>query len=94
MKPKKRRRFGSFSDSLASSKDVYRCPAGEKLTYRYTTEEDGQILRRYWTSVRPICPSKDQYTKGKERRITRWEHVHVVEAVQTRLDKNPFKPVI
>src|ERR1019366_7019744 len=68
---------------------VYRCPAGEKLTYRYTTEEDGQILHRYWTSVCPICPIKDQCTKGKERRITRWEHEHVVEAVQTRLNKNP-----
>jgi hypothetical protein len=26
---------------------------------------------------------------GKERRITRWEHEEVVEAVQERLDKNP-----
>ena len=28
-------------------------------------------------------------TTGKERRITRWEHEEVVEAVQKRLDKNP-----
>ena len=26
---------------------------------------------------------------GTERRITRWEHEQVVEAVQERLDKNP-----
>jgi Transposase DDE domain len=26
---------------------------------------------------------------GRERRITRWEHEEVVEAVQERLDKNP-----
>jgi hypothetical protein len=39
--------------------------------------------------VCPICPIKDQCTKGKERRIARSEHEHVVEAVQTRLDKNP-----
>jgi hypothetical protein len=32
-----------------ASEDVYRCPAGEKLTYRYTSEEDGKVLRRYWT---------------------------------------------
>ena len=25
----------------------------------------------------------------RERRITRWEHEEVVEAVQARLDKNP-----
>src|SRR5471030_3283932 len=53
------------------------------------TEEDGQNLRRYWTSACSICPIKDQCTTGKERRITRWEHEHVVDAVQTRLDKNP-----
>ena len=26
--------------------DVYLCPAGEQLTYHYTNEEDGKILRR------------------------------------------------
>jgi hypothetical protein len=26
---------------------------------------------------------------GPERRITRWQHEHVLEAVQHRLDKNP-----
>jgi len=82
-------RFGKPDFVYLPADDVYRCPAGEKLTYRYTAEEDGQNLRRYWTSVCPICPIKDQCTKGKERRITRWEHEHVVEAVQTRLDKNP-----
>ena len=25
------------------------CPAGERLSYRYTNEEDGKTLRRYWT---------------------------------------------
>jgi transposase len=25
----------------------------------------------------------------RERRITRWEHEHVLEAVQKRLDQNP-----
>jgi hypothetical protein len=28
-------------------------------------------------------------TTGPERRITRWEHEHVLEAVQQRLDENP-----
>ena len=30
-----------------------------------------------------------QCTKGPQRRITRWEHEHVVDAVQARLDRNP-----
>jgi transposase len=35
------------------------------------------------------CPLKPQCTTGKERRITRWEHEHVLEAVQRRLDEHP-----
>ena len=30
-------------------------------------------------------------TTGKERRITRWEHEHVLDAVQQRLDEHPEK---
>jgi Transposase DDE domain len=68
---------------------VYRCPAGQKLSYHYTNEEDGKTLRRYWTTACPGCLLKSQCTTGPERRITRWEHEHVREAVQQRLDKNP-----
>ncbi len=31
---------------------------------------------------------------GKERRITRWEHEHVVEAVERRLDAHPERMYI
>jgi hypothetical protein len=31
----------------------------------------------------------NQCTPSEERRITRWEHEHVVEEVQKRLDSNP-----
>ena len=71
------------------TEDVYRCPAGEKLAYRYTNEEDGKTLRRYWTTACSRCPLKSRCTTGPERRITRWEHEHVLEAVQQRLDENP-----
>src|SRR6266853_2490323 len=46
-------------------------------------------LRRYWTTACPRCPLKSRCTTGSERRITRWEHEHVLEAVQRRLDENP-----
>ena len=49
--------------------DVYRCPAGEKLTYRMTSEQDGKMMRRYWTNVCPTCPLKRKCTTGNERRI-------------------------
>jgi hypothetical protein len=69
--------------------DVYLCPAGERLVYRYTNQENGLTLRRYWTSVCQSCALKDQCTTGKERRITRWQHEHVLDAVEQRLDENP-----
>jgi hypothetical protein len=56
----------------------YVCPAGEKLTYRYTTEENGLVLRRYWTNACQSCAIKHSCTTGKERRITRWEHEHIL----------------
>ena len=68
---------------------VYRCPAGERLKYRYSNEEDGKELRRYWTTACPKCPLKSHCTTGPERRITRWEYEQVLEAVQQRLDANP-----
>jgi hypothetical protein len=51
--------------------------------------ENGLALRRYWTNACQSCAVKHRCTTGKERRITRWEHEHVLEAVQKRLDKNP-----
>jgi hypothetical protein len=82
-------RFGKQDFVYKPEADVYLCPAGEKLTYRFTAEEHGQKLRRYWTDACHTCPIKAQCTTGRERRITRWEHEDVVEAVQERLDKNP-----
>jgi transposase len=82
-------RFGKQDFVYKPEEDIYLCPAGEKLTYRFTAEEHGQKLRRYWTDACHTCPIKAQCTTGRERRITRWEHEEVVEAVQERLDKNP-----
>jgi transposase/macrodomain Ter protein organizer (MatP/YcbG family) len=84
-----RGRFGKQDFVYLGDEDVYRCPAGEKLSYHYTNEEDGQQLRRYWTNACRDCALKAHCTTGKERRITRWEHEHVLEAVQSRLDRNP-----
>ena len=84
-----RGRFGKQDFVYLSDEDVYRCPAGEKLKYYYTNEENGQRLRRYWTNACRHCALKQRCTTGTQRRITRWEHEHVLEAVQKRLDENP-----
>src|SRR5271168_1998220 len=82
-------RFGKQDFVYDAADDVYRCPAGERLTYRYTNVEDGKTLRRYWTSACKTCALKAQCTTGPERRISRWEHEAVLEKVQDRLDHNP-----
>ena len=82
-------RFGKQDFVYLPEEDAYRCPAGERLTYRYTNDEDGKTLRRYWTTACQTCLLKPQCTTGRERRIARWEHEHLLEAVQQRLDANP-----
>jgi transposase len=84
-------RFGKQDFRYVAEQDVYICPAGERLPYRYTNEEHGMLLRRYWTNACQGCALKQTCTSGKERRITRWEHEHVLEAVQRRLDEHPEK---
>ena len=86
---KARGRFGKQDFRYAAEEDIYICPAGERLTYRYSTEENGLVQRRYWTNACQGCAIKHSCTTGNERRITRWEHEHVVEAVQKRLDEHP-----
>ena len=47
------------------------------------------LLRVYWRDDCTSCAIRAQCTTGKERRSTRWEHEHVLEAAQRRLDQNP-----
>jgi transposase len=82
-------RFGKQDFVYLPEEDVYRCPAGERLKYYYTNVENGLRLRRYWTNACRTCALKSRCTTAVQRRITRWEHEHVIEAVQKRLDENP-----
>jgi len=82
-------RFVKADFRYLADQDVYICPAGERLTYRYTREENGLALRRYWINSCGTCAIKHRCTTGKGRRIARWEHEPVLEAVQRRLDENP-----
>jgi transposase len=84
-------RFVKQDFRYVALEDIYICPAGERLVYRYSNEEKGLTLRRYWTNVCQQCVIKDRCTTGKERRIARWEHEDVLDAVEQRLDENPDK---
>jgi transposase len=82
-------RFVKADFRYLADQDVYLCPAGEHLKYYFTNQENGLGLRRYWTNACRTCAIKHRCTTGVQRRITRWEHEPVLEAVQRRLDENP-----
>jgi DDE family transposase len=83
-------RFGKQDFVYLPEEEAHRCPAGGQLPYRFTSEEDGKRIRRYWTNAYQNCSLKSQCTTGPERRIPRWEHEHPLDAVQQRLDANPL----
>ena len=83
-------RFGKPDFVYLPDQDAYRCPAGAVLPYHFSNVEKGMELRRYWSTAACLaCAIKQQCTKAKERRITRWVHEHLIEGVQARLDANP-----
>jgi len=84
-------RFGKPDFIYIASDDEYRCPAGQRLIKRFTTVEAGMTLDMYWSSACPRCPIKAQCTTGPERRVRRWVHEAVIDAMQERLDRDPEK---
>jgi transposase len=82
-------RFDRADFIYDAANNAYRCPAGQRLIWRFSSIEHGLTLNRYWSSNCQTCSIKDQCTPSKQRRVTRWEHESVLEAMQTRLDHAP-----
>ena len=82
-------RFGKQDFVYNPEDNTYRCPAGERLTWRYQSVEKGMALHTYWTTKCDECPLKSQCTTSNWRRVRRWEHEAVLDAMQDRLDRNP-----
>ena len=85
-----RARFGKQDFVYQPDQDVYRCPAGALLPRHMTTVEKGLTLHHYgvWASCTG-CSLKSRCTRSVERRVTRWEHEAVIEALQARMDLAP-----
>jgi hypothetical protein len=82
-------RFDKADFIYIREEDEYQCPAGQRAIYRFSREENGMLIRRYWSSACKQCPIKSQCTPSDYRRISRWEHEEVLDAVQRRLDRSP-----
>ena len=83
-------RWGKQDFVYQVESDTYRCPAGETMTRRLSSVENGMRLHAYATpACRSRCAVKANCTTGIERRIKRWEYEEVIEAMQARLDRMP-----
>ena len=82
-------RFSKADFIYLKKVDAYQCPAGERAIHRFSREESGLMVRIYWSSACPGCPMRKQCTTSNYRRIRRWQHEHLLEAMQRRLDRKP-----
>ncbi len=72
-----------------AEKNEYRCPAGERAIWRFSTTERGQTISKYWSSACTKCALKSQCTTSVYRRIARWEHEHILDRMSERLKRTP-----
>ena len=87
-------RFGKQDFVYLPGRDSYRCPAGALLRRHMTTVEKGLTLHRYWDlSSCANCVLKPHCTPSPMRRVTRWEHEGVIDAMQRRMDLAPQSPM-
>ncbi|MGA9210280.1 MAG: IS1182 family transposase [Terriglobales bacterium] len=84
--------FGKSQFRYDAAQDVYVCPAGAELTYRFATYELGRELRYYRASGCNQCALKGRCTRNKANRtITREENEHLMEAMAERMKRQPEK---
>jgi transposase len=84
--------YGKSRFTYDARKDVYVCPAGAALTYRFNTEEKGRQVRYYRASGCRSCALKSRCTRNKANRtITREQDEAVMEAMAARVKAHPEK---
>jgi len=84
--------YGKQDFKYLPDEDVYLCPAGEKLTYRFERYEKDRLRKFYTSSACHECSQKAKCTRSKEtRRISRWEYENVLEEMERRVKEQPEK---
>jgi transposase len=73
-------------------KDCYRCPAGQRLTFRFQTRELGRDVRYYATPACVGCRLRPKCTRNAGgRRITRSANEAFLDAMERRVRSHPEK---
>ena len=81
--------FGKRDFIYHCEDDEYECPAGSRAIYRFSREERGKTVKRYWSSDCIRCAMKPECTPSDYRRISRWEHEAIVDRLDARMERNP-----
>ena len=82
-------RFDKADFIFDAASNEFKCPAGQRLIWRYSGIEKGMMTHRYWSSHCPRCAIKDKCTPSDYRRVSRLEHQAVLDDMQARLDRTP-----
>jgi transposase len=82
-------RFDKADFIYDAAANEFRCPAGQRVIWRFSAIETGMKISRYWSSHCPRCAIKDQCTPSDYRRVSRWQHQGVLDDMQARLDRAP-----
>jgi transposase len=73
-----------------AEKDHYTCPAGQHLTRGLArSDRSGDIDHYRHLTACFACPLKPRCTTEKAKRVKRWKHEGVLDAMQDRLDRMP-----
>jgi transposase len=84
--------YGKSQFKYDAGKDVYVCPSGAELTYRFSTYELGRGLRYYRATGCKGCALKSRCTRNKANRtITREDNEARMEAMAARMKAQPEK---
>ena len=69
----------------------YLCPAGERLTYRYSNEEEveGKTMRRYWTTQCPTSRLNQNARRGRSGAFRDGRLNMCLKPCSSLLDKDP-----
>jgi hypothetical protein len=82
-------RFDKADFIYATWINAYRCPADQRLVWRFARIERGLMMNCYWSSACPQCAIKARCTPSNYRRVSRWEHQAVRDEMERRLDLAP-----
>ena len=87
----KKKMFAKEHFTYLPNEDAYRCPAGNPLTFRFSTTERGRDIRYYIASDCKKCDLKKQCTRNDFRRLTRLNDEAVLDEMAKRIRENPQK---